>query len=93
MGLIVVPCRAGPTRSGIHSIFLLCNQIGCEAKSETVGVTWGPLWGAQLSPPCGYCCYGQSQYHNMEKVTEKRAALPRAPRRGWLGTLFVGRLG
>ena len=92
MGMIAVPCRTELTRSGIHSISLLSDQIGCEARSETVSVTWGPLWGAQLSSPCGYCCYNQNPYHNMERVTEKRAALPRAPRRGWHGTPF-GQLG
>ena len=50
----------------------------------------GPLWGAQVSFPCGYCCYNQCQYRNMERrVTEKRAALPLAPREGgWLGIPF-----
>ena len=35
------PAEPGLTRSGIHSISPLSNQVGCEAKFEAVGVTLG----------------------------------------------------
>jgi hypothetical protein len=45
-----------------------------------MGETSGDPCGVRRRLTVGYCCYIQGQYRNVNRVTEKRAALPRAPR-------------
>ena len=80
------PVEPRLTRSGMHPISPLFNQVGCEAKIEPMGRAPGnPCGVRKCRCRADTAATDHCQHDKMESATEKRAALPRAPRRevGW----------